>query len=96
MTTPREFMSQRRSDGYCRGVSSLADFLEAVKGGEDVWGGSPTKAVSWLTLNGSSEYDVLTGLGWSAGSDYGSYGMEWMFVYSPHPKMEGDHGVARH
>lgn len=95
MTTPDEFMSRRRSDGYCRGVSSLADFLEAVKGGEDVWGGSSTKAVSWLSPNGAAEYDQLKSLGWSAGSDYGAYGCDWMYVYSPHPKVEGSY-TPRH
>ena len=67
-------------------IESLADFLEAVGDGKDLWNGGTTHSVSWQTENGSGEYEALKALGWSACADYGSYGMEWMYVYSPHPK----------
>ena len=48
--------------------------------------GGAAHEVSWQTDNGSGEYEALKALGWSAGGDYGSYGLEWIFVYNPHPK----------
>lgn len=85
MTTRDRFLT-RVQPGTSARVDSLADFLEAVGAGKDLWNGGSTQAVSWLTDNGTAEYNALKALGWSAGADYGSYGMEWMYVYSPHPK----------
>lgn len=66
-------------------VKSLASFLEAASAGADLWNGSPTATITWSTDRSQSEYQALKALGWSAGSDYGSYGCDWMVVYSPHP-----------
>lgn len=85
MTTRDRFL-ERRIPGTSARVESLADFLEAVTAGKDLWNGTLTATVSWQTDNGSGEYAALKTLGWSAGADYGSYGLEWIFVYSPHPK----------
>lgn len=85
MTTPDRFLT-RLQPGTSARVESLADFLEAVGAGKDLWNGGSTGAVSWSTDNSTGEYTTLKTLGWSAGADYGSYGMDWMSVYNPHPK----------
>lgn len=84
MTTRDRFLAQVQPGTSAR-VESLADFLEAVGAGKDLWNGGATHSVSWLTDNGTGEYEALKALGWSAGADYGSYGMDWMYVYNPHP-----------
>lgn len=85
MTTRDRFL-ERLQPGTSARVESLADFLDAVGAGKDLWNGGTTRAVSWQTANGSGEYEALKALGWSSGGDYGSYGMEWVFVYNPHPE----------
>ena len=83
MTTRHRFLAQVQPGTSAR-VESLADFLEAVRAGKDLWNGGTTREVAWLTDNASAEYEALKALGWSSGGDYGSYGMEWIFVDSPH------------
>lgn len=85
MTTPTRYLAAYRP-GDTTTVDSLATFLEAVVHGADLWNGNPNAQVHWSTDNAESEYKALKALGWSAGADYGSYGMEDLFVYSPHPQ----------
>jgi hypothetical protein len=85
--TPERYLKSFRAGSYVRTINSLSDFLEAVASGEDIWSSGNRSFICYSTENGASEYDALKALGWSAGTDYGYYGMEDMFVYSPHPKV---------
>ena len=84
--TPEKYLAQYRSSNPSRKVGSLVEFLEAVSSGADLWHGSPDTTVTWSTDNSSGEYEALKTLGWKAGADYGSYGMNYMMVWSPHTR----------
>jgi hypothetical protein len=83
--TPERYLRSYRPGSYTRSINNLADFLEAVAAGEDLWDGGNRHSVTYSSMNGSGDYQALKALGWSAGADYGSYGLECMYVYSPHP-----------
>lgn len=86
--TPDRYLRSYRPGSYARPINSVADFLEAVAAGEDIWDGGNRHSISYSSMTGGKDYMVLSSLGWSAGADYGSYGSEDMFVYNPHPKPE--------
>lgn len=82
--TPERYLRSYRS-GYGRSsIESLADLLQAIAEGEDLWHGGSKSAICYSTMTGTADYNALTALGWTAGANYGSYGSEWMYVYSPH------------
>jgi len=82
--TPERYLLNYRANYTSAHIESLADFLQAIANGEDLWDGGKKDAVSYSSVNGSGDYAALTALGWSAGGEYGSYGTMWMSVYNPH------------
>lgn len=88
--TPQRYLQNYCPGSFSSNIESLADFLQAVANGEDLWDGGNKHAVYYSTMNGSGEYQALKALGWSAGSDYGRYGCEDMFIYNPHPTVDSE------
>lgn len=82
--SPTRYLENYRQGSSYRQIKCLEDFLEAVAAGEDLWQGGIKNSISYCSINPSGDYRALKHLGWSAGSDYGSYGTEWIYVYSPH------------
>jgi hypothetical protein len=86
--TPERYLLNFRPNYTSTKIESLADFLQAVANGEDLWDGGKKDSICYSTESGSGDYAALKALGWSAGADYGSWGSEWMYVYNPHPPIE--------
>jgi hypothetical protein len=81
--TPERYLQTYRPSSYHRSINSLADFLQAVANGEDLWSEGTRAYIVYSTMNGAGDYQALKALGWSAGADYGSYGSEDMYIYKP-------------
>lgn len=91
MTTKSRYLTHYKPGKESRKeIKSLADFLEAVHNGEDLWSSGNRHEISWWTDSSFSEYQALNALGWGVASDYDSYEGDWIYVYSPHPKPFGD------
>ena len=86
--TPERYLQFYRPGTATNKLECLADFLQAIANGEDLWDGGRKSSICYSTMTGSGDYAALKALGWSAGADYGSYGSEWMYVYNPHPAPE--------
>lgn len=86
--TPERYLQMYRPGTATNKLECLADFLQAIANGEDLWDGGRRRAVHYSTMTSSGDYAALKALGWSAGADYGSYGCEDMSIYNPHPELD--------
>ena len=84
--TPDHYIRTYTHGRSCRDIRSLSDFLLAVASGEDIFRGR--QAITYETMTSTGDYEALKALGWSAGSDYGSYGSEPMTIWNPNEHVE--------
>ena len=66
-----------------RPVTCLAEFIEAVSIGADIFKGEPHTTVEWCSENGGSDFEVLSRMGWRCSTDYPRYGIYPFTVWSP-------------